>query len=250
METTVAAIVLRRRDSGESDRRLTLLTKELGKVDVVAKGAKKAASRLAGSSDPLTMATMTLAKGKVNQFVTQAQPLHSFRGLRTDYERLGMALALIELYAAILPWGEPMESAFDLLVGSLKAIESHAKPIVALVWAELKLMEESGYLPPFDACVSTGEKVREAEPWLSPIAGGYVSMSEAMSYRDCYQTTAEVLWGLARTAELDAPPPNLKFAEDCLAALIPFWRHIIDAPLPANEAVKNELRHRHLTYSP
>lgn len=245
-ETTVTAIVLRRKDSGESDRRLTLLTKELGKIDVVAKGARKAASRLAGSSDPLTMATMTWAKGKVNKFVTQAQPLHSFRGLRTDYERLSMALALTELYALILPWEEPIESAYELLTASLKAIECHPKPVVALVWSELKLMEESGYLPPFDACISTGAAVKEATPWLSPAAGGYISLPDAVSYNDRFKTKAEVLWGLAKTAELEEPPPNLKLADECLIAMIPFWRHIVDAPLPANEAVKKELRHSHL----
>lgn len=245
-ETTVTAIVLRRKDSGESDRRLTLLTKELGKIDVVAKGAKKAASRLAGSSDPLTMATMTLAKGKVNQFVTQAQPLQSFRGLRTDFERLSMALALTELYALTLPWGEPVESAFELVVQSLKAIESHPKPVVALVWSELKLMEESGYLPPFDSCILTGGPVKEAFPWLSPAAGGYVSLPDANTFMDRFESKVEVLWGLAKTAELETPPSNLKLADECLIALIPFWRHIIDAPLPANDAVKKELRHSHL----
>lgn len=245
-EVTVTAIVLRRRDSGENDRRLTLLAKELGKVDVIAKGARKGNSRLSGSSDPLAMSTMTLAKGKVNLFITQAQPLSSFRGLRTDFERLSMALALVELYAYVLPWGEPMDNAFELLGKSLRAIESHPKPIVALVWAELKLMAESGYLPPFDTCIATGESVQEALPWLSPTAGGYVKHPEVMVYRDAFESRAEVLWGLAKTVELESPPTNLKFAGECLTALIPFWRHIIDAPLVANEAVKKELRHSHL----
>lgn len=245
-ETTVTAIVIRRRDSGESDRRLTLLTRELGKIDAIAKGAKKSASRLAGSSDPLAVARMTLAKGKVNQFVTQAQPIRSYRGLRTDFERLSLALALIELYAAVLPWEEPLEAAYDLLDHSLSAIESHSVPLVALVWAELKLLEESGFLPPFDQCIVSGVAVQERAPWLSPSAGGYVSAEAAGEYSDRFQTRYEVLIGLARTAELEEPPPKLRFAEDCLLALIPFWRHIVDAALPANDALKTELRHAHI----
>lgn len=245
-ETTVTAIVIRRRDSGESDRRLTLLTRELGKVDAIAKGAKKSASRLAGSSDPLAVARMTLAKGKVNQFVTQAQPIRSYRGLRTDFERLSMALALVELYAAVLPWEEPMETSFDLLDKSLGAIESHGSPMVALVWAELKLLEESGYLPPFDRCVVSGAVVNEARPWLSPSAGGYVSSGVAADFSDRFQSSFEALIGLARTAEQPEPPPKLRHAEECLLTLIPFWRHILDTPLPANEALKKELRHAHI----
>ncbi|MBI1755525.1 MAG: recombination protein O N-terminal domain-containing protein, partial [Fimbriimonas ginsengisoli] len=38
-ERTVTAIVLRRRDSGESDRRLILFTPEEGKIEAIAKGA-------------------------------------------------------------------------------------------------------------------------------------------------------------------------------------------------------------------
>jgi len=245
-EVTVTAIVIRRRDSGESDRRLTLLTRELGKVDAIAKGAKKGASRLAGSSDPLTSARMTLAKGKVNQFVTQAQPLRSYRGLRTDYERLSLALALVELYAAVLPWEQPVESAYDLLDLSLSAIESHPAPIAALVWSELKLLEESGFLPQFDRCVVTDSGIQEQDPWLSPTAGGYVAVGAANDFSDRVRSKYEVLVGLARTAELPEPPPKLRFAEECLLAMIPFWRHIADTPLPANEALKREMRHAHI----
>jgi len=245
-EVTVTAIVLKRKDSGESDRRLTLLTREFGKLDAVAKGAKKGGSRLAGSSDPLTVAHMTLAKGKVNQFITQTQPMASFRGLRTDYERLSYALALTELFAAVLPFGEPFEEAFDLLLQSLKALEVHEKPLVALVWAELRLLTISGFLPQFDACTSDGEQVREAEPWISPQAGGYVNAAEAIRYTDRIQTRAEVLYGLSRCAELEVPPPNLKFADECLIVLMPFWRHTADTALPANEAVVSEIRHAHL----
>ena len=134
-ERTVQAIVLRRRDSGESDRRLTVLTVESGKMDVLAKGARKSASRLSGISEPLSACVMTLAEGKRTAFVTQAQPLASYRGLRTDFERLSYALALVELYAAVLPIDEPFPEAFDLLSRSLRHLETHPKPMVSLVWA-------------------------------------------------------------------------------------------------------------------
>ena len=120
-ERIVHAIVLRRRDSGESDRRLTVLTEEYGKIDVLAKGARKGGSRLSGVSDPLSAAVMNLAEGKRNLFITQAQPLHSFRGLRNDYDRLTGALALVELFAAILPIDEPFPEAYALLAQSLSS---------------------------------------------------------------------------------------------------------------------------------
>jgi DNA repair protein RecO (recombination protein O) len=242
-ETTVHAIVLRRRDSGENDRRLTVLTREVGKIDVIAKGARKAGSRLAGSSDPLVVAQFGLATGKKNLFITQTQPMASFRGLRTDFERLSIALALCELYSAVVPWEEPFPEAYELLTKSLHILEEHEKPVVALVWAELQLLGLTGFLPAFDRSSVDGEPVREALPWVSPHAGGYVSDEDAVRFTDRVRTRAEVLYGLARTAELDDPPANLKFADECLVVLLPFWRQVAEAPLPANEACVNEVRH-------
>jgi recombinational DNA repair protein (RecF pathway) len=189
------------------------------------------------------MGVMSLADGKRNMFITQVQPMGSFRGLRTDYSRLSFALALCELYAAVIPWGEPSDEMHDLLVTGLSALEIHPKPPVAFVWTQLQLMRESGFLPQFDVCAVTGSEIKEARPFLTPHGGGYVVEQEVYKYTDRLRTRAEVLYGLARTADLDDPPENLKFAEDALVALYPFWRQIADTPLPANESCVTELRH-------
>ncbi len=244
-DRTVHAIVLRRRDAGESDRRLTLLTEEYGKIDVVAKGARKAASRLSGISEPLSTAVMSLAAGKRTSFVTQAQPLSSFRGLRTRFlERLSCALALVELYAAVLPLDEPFPEAYELLGRSLRHLEAYGKPIVALVWAEVQLLMIGGFMPQFDRCVVTDKEITEGRPFLSPRAGGYVSDDAAVAYTDRFRTRAEVLYGLVRLPEFDAPPENMKFVEEALADLLPFWQSIAETQLPANETAVKEFRHR------
>lgn len=244
MEQSVHAIVLRRRDQGESDRRLTILTPELGKLDVVAKGARKGGSRLAGVSDPLSVAILGLAVGKRIRYVTQAQPVTSFRGLRTDYDRLQLGLALCELYAAVIPAEEPDPSIYSLLVRSLAAVEAHERPLVASIWAQVRLLQDTGFLPDFQNCVVTGSEVKEAEPFVSPHAGGYVSEFAAGPYTDRFRTRAEVLYGLVRLPEFeDLPPQNLRFAPQTLATLLPFWRNIAGNPLPANEAVVAEWQH-------
>lgn len=240
-ETTVHALVLRRRDMGESDRKLTLLTRERGVMDVTAKGARKGGSRLSGSSEPLSACILHLAEGKRNQYVTQAQPISSFPGLRADYDRLTYGLALTELAAAILPHDSPAEDEFGFMIRALHDLEIHPKPLVALVWAQLRLMELSGFLPSFNECSVTGERIGEANPFVSPHAGGYVSLGAAGAFSDRAQTRAEVLYGLAACSELDEPPPALKYAEGCLQVLLLFWREIAGKPLPANESLVMQL---------
>ena len=232
-DTTVHAIVLRRRDAGESDRRLTLLTEELGKIDVVAKGARKGGSRLAGISDPLSCSVLFLSLTRKVRFVTQAQPLSSFSRIRTDYDKLCYGLALSELYGAVLPYEEESSEPFRLFFDSLRAIEAHEKPIVAFLWAQLLLLDLSGFMPQWGQCCVSECEVKEAEPWLSPHAGGYVCADCADRFTDRFQSRAEVLYGLSRLANLEQPPSNLKFAHESLLALMPFWRQIVECPLPA-----------------
>jgi DNA repair protein RecO (recombination protein O) len=235
-EARLQAVVLRRTDSGESDRRLTLFTREEGRMDVIAKGARKGGSRLAGVSEPLSCATFQVAVGRRRRYVTQAQPVSSFPGLRADYERLSLALALCEAYAAVCQPDNPDPDGFDLLVLSLRTLEAHPSPAVALVWAELRLLHAEGVQPGWIACAVDGGQIAEDPAWLSPTAGGYVSQQYSREFADRFQVAAEVAIGLAKTAELDGPPVRLKRAPECLRALLPFLLHMAHAPLPASES--------------
>jgi DNA repair protein RecO (recombination protein O) len=235
METTVRGIVLRRKDSGESDRRLTLFSLEEGKFDAVAKGARSAKSRLRGISEPLSIAVFTFAAGKKQRFITQAQPENAFRGLRTDYDRIIYALSFAELVSYVLPYEEPFEEAYMLLQQVLGFLEAHPKPKAVLAWAEIKLLEVTGFMPSFGECVVSGKPIQEAEVFLSPAAGGYVTREGAGDYADRFIARAEVLYNFCALASLENPPGSLKYAEETLVALTPFWLHVCETNLPARK---------------
>jgi DNA repair protein RecO (recombination protein O) len=214
---------------------LTLLTPEFGKIDAIAKGARKGGSRLAGMSDPLSCSLLYLNFSRNTRYVTQSQPLTSFAQLRKDYDRLSYALALSELYASVIPYEEEQPDPFNLFVASIKTIEDHKKPIVAYLWSQLKLMDLAGFMPQWATCCISGCGVKEATPWLSPSAGGYVCQANALEYVDRFSTRAEVLYGLSRLSELDMPPSHLKLAGESNRVLSKFWVHIVERPLPATE---------------
>jgi DNA repair protein RecO (recombination protein O) len=241
-ELNVRGIVIRRRESGESDRRLTLLTRELGKIDIVAKGARKSASRLSGASEPLTLAIFCLASGKRNRYVTQAQSLASFNGLRRDFDRLSMAFSLIELFAALVPSEQPEPELFEHLENSLFALESHSKPLVAIIWAEARLLSLSGFTPELSHCVVTGDSPMGDNCWLSPKAGGLIGSQSLGGFVDRFEAKREVVIGLDRIGTLTAPPANLKLAEGVFAALVPFLRFAAETALPATDALLELLR--------
>ncbi|HLJ56044.1 MAG TPA: DNA repair protein RecO, partial [Chthonomonadaceae bacterium] len=77
-----SGIVVHRTDLGEHDRILTLFTRDKGKLSAVAKGSRRAASRLSGATELFVHARMQLAVGKTLDIVTQCEIQQSFSGLR------------------------------------------------------------------------------------------------------------------------------------------------------------------------
>src|SRR5436309_11311354 len=84
------AVIIRRSDFGEADRLLTLMTPQ-GKRRVIAKGARKTTSRLAGHIELFTHTMLLLAIGRTFDVLTQSTILHSFDTLRGDLERISAA---------------------------------------------------------------------------------------------------------------------------------------------------------------
>lgn len=233
--------MLQRTESGESDRRLTLLTLELGKIDVIARGARKGGSRLAGISEPLVYARMQLAIGRHRRFVTQAQPLTSYPKLRSDYDLLTCGLAMAELAGAHVPYEAPVPEVFDALSKGLSALCDAHSPVIPLVWFSARLMATEGLMPDWTVCAVTGSPVLQTPVWVSPSAGGAVEEASADGLTDRMRVSAEALIGIDRTARLSEPPPKLKRSHECVSVLHRFWQGTLDALLPAGETVVRAL---------
>ncbi len=225
------ALVLRRSDSGESDRRLTLLTRDFGKLDVVAKGARKAGSRLAGSSEPLVFARFGWAEGKHRRFITQVTPVTSFPKIRSDYDRLLVALAYVEVLATSLPYESPSPEYFDLATDSLKHFESCADPGHALTWALVRLLEEEGHGAQFTQTIDTDEPLTWSPAAFHFRSGGIVRHIDDPG--GCAILSAEALIGLSRIGMLAAPPAKFNKGFEALRLVIDYWDFLLERPLPA-----------------
>lgn len=171
---TTTGITIKQHPMGEYDTILVLFTREHGLKRVVAKGARRANSKLGGKSEPLYRATWFLGKGKNMDVVAQCEPQHAHRGLRTDLERLLHAMYLAELASACLDEGQPHPEVFDLLASALLALEAADSPELITAWFELALLRELGYDLALTACVQCGEALGTDGCGFSGEAGGCV----------------------------------------------------------------------------
>ena len=165
------AVIIRRSDFGEADRLLTLITPG-GKRRVVAKGARKTTSRLAGYIELFTHATMLLAIGRTLDIITQSAPLHTFDALRQSPLRIAAAYYVAELLDRLSGEEDESRVLFDLLVGALGALDSTRHVDLVLRWVELRLLAAAGYRPQLHHCASCQAALTEETDRFCPSAGG------------------------------------------------------------------------------
>jgi DNA repair protein RecO (recombination protein O) len=171
----VQAIVLKRTDVGEADRLLTLFTPDLGKIRVVAKGARKPTSRKSGHVELFTHCTLMIAKGKQFDVVTQADTIDAFIPLRNDLDRLGYAYYLAELVDRFLEEDAENRSLFELLNEALGWLgQTETEPGLLARFFELHLLHEVGYRPQLFKCVLCGKNIEPTDNFFSIDAGGAI----------------------------------------------------------------------------
>jgi DNA repair protein RecO (recombination protein O) len=166
------AIVLRHRKLGEADKILTLFTANYGKLDAVAKGVRRPTSKLAGHVEPLTYSTFLLAKGRELDIVTQAETLEPLTPLREDLERLGRGLYAAELVDRFTPDREESYPLFKLLLETLRRLATRDDLDLTLRYFEMQLLDELGYRPQLDRCVSCGAALEPTTNFWSAASGG------------------------------------------------------------------------------
>ena len=167
-----AAIVLRQRKLGEADKILTLFTANHGKLDAVAKGVRRPTSKLAGHVEPLTYSTFLLAQGRELDIVTQAETMEPLTSLREDLERLGRGLYAAELADRLTPDRQESYPLFRLLLETLRCLATRDDLDLALRYFEVQLLDELGYRPQLDHCVSCEAALEATSNSWSAAAGG------------------------------------------------------------------------------
>lgn len=173
--SVVEGIVLRRTDYAEADRILTVLTRERGKLGVMARAARKSGSRMGAATDLFAHSRMQLARGRgALEVMTQAQRLGAPPVFSTAL-RAAAAGVCAEVVDRVVEPGHHDPPLFDLVSVSLRACGDLSRsPRAAVSWCCRRLMNHLGYAPQLHACAGCGGALAEASAWFDAAAGGLV----------------------------------------------------------------------------
>ena len=150
-------VVIRQTKYSESDRILTIFTKDKGKIQAIAKGARKPKSKLISSTETFCYSEFILYKGKSLYNINQGDVINSFYSLREDIYKLSYATYILELIDSSLLEEEPNDILFELLVKTLKILSETKGDYKKLLLAfQIKYISFIGYKPQLNQCVNCG----------------------------------------------------------------------------------------------
>ena len=153
-----AAIVLRTHKLGESDRIITLLTRNHGKVRAVAKGVRKTTSRFGSRLEPATVVDVQLYQGRNLDTVTQAETIAPYGDpISQDYSAFTACAAMLETADRLCEDRDRVLAQFNLLAGALAAMAQRQIPPYLVLDAYLiRAVATAGWTPSFINCAGCG----------------------------------------------------------------------------------------------
>jgi DNA repair protein RecO (recombination protein O) len=168
----VEAIVIRRRDWGEADRLLTLFSREQGKLQAVAKGARKPTSRKAGHIELFTRTRLLIARSRSIDVITQAETVEAYRPLRESLEASTFAHYFAELLDRFTGEAEPDAPLYDLLASAYGWLCEDVDRRLAARYYELRLLQLAGFRPELHQCPGCGSNLEPTQNYMSAADGG------------------------------------------------------------------------------
>ena len=156
METfTVEAVILDTQNFGDSNKVVTLFTKEYGKLEANAYGCRRSRSPLSGAMQMFNHISAELSRGVQVDTIREADILNFYDALTNDLERLAYASLFFEIVNRMTFPHEQSLETFYLLKNSLPAL-SKRNPKVAALIGGCQFMETSGVQLNFERCVHCG----------------------------------------------------------------------------------------------
>ena len=145
-------VVVRTHKLGESDRIVTIITQDSGKIRAVAKGVRKTSSRFGSRLEPMSHVQVQLYRGRELDIVNQVELVEVANNIRSRLECTTDGLAMCEVVEQLAHDRVPSKHLYRMLVGALRQLDKQFSPLV-LPALQLRLLEVEGVGPRVDSCV-------------------------------------------------------------------------------------------------
>lgn len=173
------ALILRSRAYGESDKIVTFLTADAGKLTGIAKGAKNSRRRFANCLDPFCLVRVHFRTrpGATMVFMDSCDLLRP-PGVLTDPAKFAYGSYLLELVDLLTEEAHPVAELYSLLAEGLDELGCGAATAAFLRSFELRLLHHAGYGPQLQRCAECDRRIETSEhAYLDPSHGSILCVT-------------------------------------------------------------------------
>ncbi len=160
----VQGVVLSAMPVGEFDRRLTLLTRERGKISAFARGARRPNSPFLAASGAFVFGRFTLYEGRSSYNLNQVEITHHFADLAGIWPGIYYGYYFLELADYFCREGQDEGEVMNLLYVTARALQSKRIPdkLIRCIF-ELRMMTIQGMMPDLTQCSRCGKSIGKTE---------------------------------------------------------------------------------------
>lgn len=151
-------IVIRTTDYGETNKVVTIYTREFGKVGVMARGANKPNSRLSAVTQLFTYGNFLYQKSSGLGSLNQGDILESFRGIKEDIFLTAYASYIVELLDKGTEDRDRNPFLFEHLYQTLLLLNEGMDPEILTNIFEVKMLNVLGLYPELNQCAICQKK--------------------------------------------------------------------------------------------
>lgn len=194
---TVRGLIIKETKVGEGNKIFTVLTEEIGKIQISAAGVRSFKSKFSGACSLFCYSKFIISKGKSLYNVSSADSIYNFFELRKDFEKLSYATYFCDLAGSIMVEQQD-NNALKLLLNTLYFLEKHDNYSVIKPTFELRLMSECGFAPLIGCC---NKCARKEELSFFSVEDGVVYCSNCAPYTNMSNDTYRALQYILNCAD-------------------------------------------------
>lgn len=167
-------VVIKQTKYSDSDRILTILSKQKGKIQAMSKRSRSQKSKIFACSQILTESDFVVYKGRNSFNINQGEVIKSYYRIKEDLDKLSYAMYILELVDASILEGEPNEKVYGLLLKTLDILSDYKGNYKLLILAfELKYMSFIGFKPSLKKCCECSKDIKQSAAF-SHRQGGFL----------------------------------------------------------------------------
>lgn len=180
MEYKYTGIILNKRDIGETDRIYNFYTLEQGKISAIARGVRKAQSKLAGHLENFYLVDLTVMKNRGMGNIASAIVENNFKNLRNNLDSLEKVFRVTKILNRLINDQEKDANVFFLFLdylSSLDKISDNSDEIKKNLITQgfiFKFLDFLGYKIETSRCVKCKGKLSKNRNYFDYSQGGII----------------------------------------------------------------------------